>query len=188
MCMIPVLSGRSQGCRVAIFKAYLMRKDMNQHAVFPGSFDPFTQGHAALVAQASALFSQVTVAVVDKEPAHTLFSTAQRTQAIKAFCQSLPQVQVVSFSGLLMHWITQNNATLIVRGLRNPTDLHYEMSLAYHHQDLNPEIKTLFLPALKEQSWISSTLVRDIIRGQGRVLHLIPKVCIPYYQLNYEPV
>jgi pantetheine-phosphate adenylyltransferase len=155
---------------------------MNNHAVFPGTFDPFTQGHASILNQACTLFNKITIAVIDKDPRATLFSTDTRTDAIKALTQNQQQIEVIAFSGLLIDWMKEQQHKFIVRGIRNQSDVSYELAMAHHNRDQHEDITTLFIPTQANESWISSTLVRELMQHKGRVEHLIPMECLNVYQ------
>lgn len=145
---------------------------MNTTAIYPGTFDPITNGHSDLVQRATRLFDKVIVAVVasskssSKQP---VFSCEQRVELAKVVLSDLPGVEVCSFDTLLVDFAQQRKADVIIRGLRAVSDFEYEFQLAGMNRHLNPEIETVFLTPSEKYSYISSSLVREIARLGGDV-------------------
>ncbi|MDH5572453.1 MAG: pantetheine-phosphate adenylyltransferase [Gammaproteobacteria bacterium] len=138
-------------------------------AIYPGTFDPITNGHRDLVQRATRLFDKVIVAVVasnssSKQP---VFSCEQRLELARVVLSDQPRVEVCSFDSLLVDFAGQQNAQVIVRGLRAVSDFDYEFQLAGMNRHLNPEIETVFLTPSEKYSYISSSLVREIARLGG---------------------
>jgi pantetheine-phosphate adenylyltransferase len=137
--------------------------------VYPGTFDPITNGHADLIARAAKLYDRVVVAVardVVKQPA---FDIDQRVELAKIVCSDMANVEVVDFSGLLVEFARQLRVHVIVRGLRAVSDFEYEFQLAGMNRRMAPDIETLFLTPAEQYSYISSSLVREIARLGGDV-------------------
>ncbi len=146
-------------------------------AVYPGSFDPTTNGHLSLVQRASLLFDQLIVAVAQKPSKSLLFDFDERFELMKACVATLPEskrIKVVGFDGLLAHFVRQTKATAIIRGLRAVSDFEYEFQMALMNRKLVREAETVFLmPAL---SWVylSSSIVKEVARNGGDVTGLVP--------------
>ena len=140
-------------------------------AVYPGTFDPITNGHADLVARAAPLFERVVVAVADspnkgKGPG---FSLGERISLARMALADLPNVQVRGFDSLLAHFVADMGAGVIIRGLRAVSDFEYEFQLASMNRHLIPQVETLFLTPAEQYSFISSSLVREIGRLGGDI-------------------
>ena len=149
---------------------------MNKIAVFPGSFDPFTNGHKNIVDRCIPLFDKIIVAIGVNTTKSHLFSVEQRVEAIRKTFANSANVQVETFRGLTAEYCRSIGARWIVRGLRNSIDFEYEQSIASMNKALNPEIETIFLftdPALQP---ISSTIVREIHRSGGDISQFVPTI------------
>lgn len=147
-----------------------------QLAVYAGSFDPPTFGHLDLVERASQLFPRVIVAVGVHPGRVPLFSVAERLALLQSICEPYENVEVSSFSGLLVDYGKSIGARVIVRGLRAGTDFEYELQIAHANADLKPEIDTVFLPTRTHYGFISASLVREIASHGGDVSRYAPKV------------
>jgi pantetheine-phosphate adenylyltransferase len=142
---------------------------MNGTALYPGTFDPITNGHYDLVQRAARLFNQVIVAVAGSTGKNTCFSLEERVGLAQTALQGVPNVQVTGFSGLLVHFAQDQQAGVILRGLRAVSDFEYEFQLASMNRKLSPEVETIFLTPDEGYSFISSTLVREIAKLGGDV-------------------
>ncbi len=138
-------------------------------ALYPGTFDPITNGHADLVRRAVGLFDGVIVAVAADTTKRTLFDHAQRLELAKTVFLDEPRVEVVGFSGLTIHYARERKAGAILRGLRAVSDFEFEFQLAIMNRRLEPRIETIFLTPGESTTFISSTLVREIARLGGDV-------------------
>jgi pantetheine-phosphate adenylyltransferase len=143
--------------------------------VFPGSFDPLTNGHTDVIARAAELFDQVLVAVLDNPAKNCLFSVEERVRIIE---QALPalgkNVQVSSFSGLLVDFVRKKGARFVLRGLRAVSDYEYEAQMALMNRRIAPEVETLFLMAREDCSYISSSVVKAIASLGGDTHVFVP--------------
>ncbi len=147
-------------------------------AVYAGSFDPITLGHADLVERASALFSDVVVAIGVHPTRKPLFSIEERMALVQDVAKNYPNVTVASFDNLLIDFCRQIGARVIVRGLRAATDFEYELQIAHANADLHPEVDTIFLPTRTKHGFLSASLVREIASHGGDVSRYAPKaVC-----------
>jgi len=147
-------------------------------AVYAGSFDPITLGHTDLVERASALFSDVVVAIGVHPTRKPLFSIDERLALVQSVAKDFPNVTVASFDGLLIEFCRKIGARVIVRGLRAATDFEYELQIAHANADLHPEVDTIFLPTRTKHGFVSASLVREIATHGGDVSRYAPKtVC-----------
>ena len=142
-------------------------------AVFPGTFDPITLGHADLIKRAAKLFSKVIVAVAENEPKYPKFSLEERVKFADTTVGYLPNVEVKGFSNLLISFAKEQGASVIVRGLRFVSDFEYEFQLSNMNRHFDPEIETLFLTAAEEYSFISSTIVKEVSALGGDTSKLV---------------
>ena len=138
-------------------------------AVYPGTFDPFTKGHEDLVRRASRLFEGVMVGVAASAGKGPIFSLEERVEIAREVLAPYPNVEVKGFSCLLMDFLHQNNARVILRGLRAVSDFEYEFQMAGMNRKLYPDVETVFLTPADEYMFISATMVREIARLGGDV-------------------
>lgn len=144
-----------------------------KRAIFPGSFDPITLGHYDIIKRAVKLFDEVIVAIGINAEKKYMFSLDERMQFIKDAFADEPKVTVVSYEGLTVEFCKKNNVKFILRGLRNPADFEFEKAIAHTNRDLAP-IETVFLLTAANTSYISSSIVRDVIRNDGDYTKLVP--------------
>ena len=142
--------------------------------MYPGSFDPITTGHLDLIHRASALFDKLIVAILRNDEKKPLFTVGDRVEMLQEVVQGLPNVEVASFDGLLVSYAAQCGASVIVRGIRAVSDYEYELQMALMNRRLAPEIETVFLMAGEAHSFISSRLVKEVIRLGGDIRGLVP--------------
>jgi pantetheine-phosphate adenylyltransferase len=145
-------------------------------AVYPGSFDPLTNGHLDILARARRLADRVIVAILDQEQKTPLFSMDERMAMIREIVGGDPSITVSSFTGLLVEFATRSGATIIVRGLRAVSDYEYELQMALMNRRLAPAIETVFLMAKEEYSYVSSRLVKELSRLGGDLTGLVPNL------------
>ena len=138
-------------------------------AVYPGTFDPLTRGHEDLVRRASTLFDAIIVGVADSKAKRTFFTLHERVEMAREVLGELKNVQVVGFSGLLIDFIRQHDARVVLRGLRAVSDFEYEFQLAGMNRSLYPDFETMFLTPSEQHMFISATLVREIALLGGDV-------------------
>ena len=143
--------------------------------VYPGTFDPITNGHTDLVERASHLFDQVIVAVAVNPEKATAFPVEIRVNLAREVLARIPNVEVCSFDNLLVDFVRQRGAGVILRGLRAVSDFEYEFQLASMNRNLAPEIETMFLTPAEQYAYISSSLVREIASLGGDVTHFVHK-------------
>ncbi len=153
-----------------------------KRAVYPGTFDPFTKGHEDLVRRAASLFDEVIVAVADSQAKNPLFSLEDRVKIAKEVVTPFGNVSVAGFSGLLMDFIRQNQAKIVVRGLRAVSDFEYEFQLAGMNRNLYPDVETLFLTPAEQYTFISGTMVREIALLGGDVSPFVNPLVLQHIQ------
>jgi len=142
-------------------------------AVYPGTFDPLTRGHEDLVRRASTLFDAIIVGVADSKAKRTFFTLHERVEMAREVLGDLKQVQVVGFSGLLIDFIRQHDARVVLRGLRAVSDFEYEFQLAGMNRSLYPDFETMFLTPSEQHMFISATLVRELALLGGDVAKFV---------------
>ena len=143
-------------------------------AVFPGSFDPIPLGHEDIILRALPLFDEVIIAIGVNASKKYMFSLEQRKSFIEETFKKYENVSVVTYKGLTVDFCKQNNIDYIIRGLRNPADFEFEKAIAHTNRDLAP-VETVFLLTAAKTSYISSSIVRDVLRNGGDVSTLVPK-------------
>ena len=145
-----------------------------KHCIYPGTFDPITNGHLDVLERAARLFSRVTVAVALSSTKTPLFSPEQRVELIRANIGHLKHVEVVSFDGLLVDFARQQKAHAIIRGLRAFSDFEFEFNMALMNRHLEPDVEAIFVMPNENYSYTSSTLVKQIARLGGDVTKFVP--------------
>ena len=143
-------------------------------AVYPGTFDPPTNGHLDILARARRLADRVIIAILEQDQKTPLFSVEERSGMIRDIVTGDPSITVASFSGLLVEFAMRSGATIIVRGLRAVSDYEYELQMALMNRRLAPSVETVFLMAKEEYSYVSSRLVKELARLGGDVTGLVP--------------
>ena len=148
---------------------------MSKHrlAVYPGTFDPITLGHEDIVHRAAHLFDEVIVAVAGSTNKRTLFSLDERVALAESVFKDSENVKVVGFSGLLMKFVNDQGAQMVLRGLRAASDFEYEFQLAGMNRKLYPKLETLFLTPAEQYMFVSSTLVREVAMLDGDVAQFV---------------
>lgn len=144
-------------------------------AIYPGSFDPITNGHLDLIARGSRLADRLIVAIVRNEAKQPLFSIEERAAMLEEVVQPYANVEVGTFDGLTVDYATQRGANMILRGIRAISDYEYELQLALMNRRLRPEIETAFLMAGEAYSFISSRLVKEVASLGGNISGLVPR-------------
>ncbi len=149
-------------------------KPANVIAIYPGSFDPITNGHLDLIERGSALFDKLIVAILRNEEKRALFSVEERIEMLNEVIPRFSNVEVASFDGLLVDYAAHCGASVILRGIRAVSDYEYELQMALMNRRLRPEIETVFLMAGEAHSFISSRLVKEVIGLGGNISGLVP--------------
>ena len=149
-----------------------------QRAVYPGTFDPMTMGHVDLVKRASKLFDSVIIAIASSDSKKPMFSLEERIEIGNKIFAEDPKVEVVGFSGLLVNFAKENDANILIRGLRVVADFEYEFQLANMNRAMSPDIESVFLTPKEEYSYISSSLVKEIATMGGDVTRFVDPVTL----------
>ena len=147
---------------------------MKRIAIYPGSFDPITNGHIDIVGRASYLFDEIIVAVSDNPTKRPYFSLSERLVFLRQAVRSFPHVRTESFSGLLSDYVKQKKAVAVIRGLRAVSDFEYEFQMALMNRRQNARFETVFLMPDEKYTYLSSSLVREVSRLGGQVRGLVP--------------
>ena len=154
-------------------------------AVYPGTFDPITRGHEDLVRRAARLFDHMIVAVADSKSKKPFFSLEDRIEMAREVITGVPNIEVVGFSGLLMDFMREHQAKVIIRGLRAVSDFEYEFQMAGMNRNLYPDVETVFLTPGEQYMFISATMVREIATLGGDVSHFVnPLVAARIQRMN----
>lgn len=144
-------------------------------ALYPGSFDPVTLGHLDLVDRALNLFESITVAVADNSGKKALFDLDDRVEMLQEVLADRQRITVASFSGLVVDYCKAQGFTAILRGLRTVSDFEYEYQMALTNRHLNPHVETVFVMPSVAHSYVSSSLIKDVLRNGGDVSHFLPE-------------
>lgn len=148
---------------------------MQKRAIYPGTFDPITNGHIDIVTRATQMFDHVILAIAASPSKKPMFTLEERVELAQQATAHLGNVEVVGFSDLMANFARNQHATVLIRGLRAVADFEYEMQLAHMNRHLMPELESVFLMPSKEWSFISSSLVKEVARHQGDVTHFLPE-------------
>ena len=145
-----------------------------KRAIYPGSFDPLTRGHLDMIERSAKIVDELVIGVLNNSAKNSLFSLDERVSMIKEMTESMPNVTVASFDGLLVDYMKEINATIIVRGLRAVTDFEYELQIAQTNHVENPEVETIFLTTSLQYSYLSSTIVKEFASYGGDISKFVP--------------
>lgn len=142
---------------------------MATKAIYPGTFDPITNGHTNLIERASKIFSHVVIAIAASPSKKPYFSLVERVALVKQACCHIDNIEVIGFSGLLADLATEQNAQVLLRGLRTTADFEYELQLANVNRCLNTQLESVFLTPTTENSFLSSTIVKEVALHGGDI-------------------
>ena len=145
-----------------------------RRAVYPGSFDPPTLGHLDIIKRSAGIVDELVVSVLHNSAKNSLFSIDERVSMLKEVTSELPNVKITTFNGLLVDYVKEIDASLIVRGLRAVTDFEYELQITQTNHILNPEVETIFLTTNLQYSYLSSTIVKEIASYGGDISQFVP--------------
>lgn len=172
------LSSFSSNNKLDYFSSQLVFNHMQLKAIYPGTFDPVTNGHVDIIERAFKIFPQLIVAVASNNLKRPFFSLETRIKLLKEALAHLPGIQVLGFNNLLIDFVKEQNAGVIVRGLRAVSDFEYEFQLAGMNRKLDKQVETLFLTPSEHLMFISSTLVREIAALEGDVSQFVPNCVV----------
>jgi len=151
---------------------------MEKSAIYPGSFDPITNGHEDIIRRGASLFPRIVVAVLENPRKETFFSTAERIDILREIFKDDPAIEIMAFHGLLVDFARDNQIRILIRGLRAVSDFEFEFQMALMNQNLNARVETLFMMPSTKYTFLSSSLVKEVFRLGGSVEGLVP----PYVQ------
>ncbi len=155
-------------------------------AVYPGSFDPIHMGHVDIIDRAAQIFPHVIVGILENTSKDALFTPAERLDMISQLYAGRPEIEVRCFSGLLVRFLTEVNATIIIRGMRAVSDFEYEFQMALMNRRLSPSAETVFLTPKEEYTYLSSRLVKEVVALGGDVSGLVPEPVRAHLEARYR--
>ncbi len=158
-----------------------------RRAIYPGSFDPITNGHLDVLERATGLFDEVIVGVARENNKQSLFSLEERVSLIEAVAGDWPRVRVMPFDGLLVDFARREQAVALVRGLRAVSDFEFEFQLALMNRKLEPHLETVFLMPREELTYISSRIVKEIGRLGGQIELFVPPPVVAALKAKFAP-
>lgn len=159
--------------------------------IYPGSFDPITLGHLDIIVRASGLVDKLVIGVLKNNAKNPLFTAEERVELIEKVIREhtkLQSVEVIAFEGLLIEFARQQNASIIVRGLRAITDFEYELQIAQTNHRLDAKVDTVFFTTSVEYSYLSSSAVKEIASFNGDISGFVPRSIIPAIYDKYKPI
>lgn len=145
----------------------------HRKAIYPGTFDPITNGHLDIIRRACSMFDEIIVAVAESEAKKPMFSLEQRIKMVKAATNDFPKIKVIGFHKLVVDLSDDLDANILVRGLRAVSDFEYELQMGYANASLKKELETIYLMPSLEHAFVSSSVVRSILAFDGKVEHLL---------------
>lgn len=157
-----------------------------RRAIYPGSFDPMTFGHLDIIERSSKLVDELVVGVLNNSAKNSLFSVEERVSMIEEMVADFPNVKVASFDGLLVDFMKEIDATIIIRGLRAVTDFEYEIQIAQSNHVQNPDVETIFLTTNLQYSYLSSTIVKEFASYGGDISKFVPEQFIQRIYSKYN--
>ena len=150
-----------------------------KRAIYPGTFDPITNGHVDIIQRAADMFDEIIVAVAENKAKKPMFTVEERVAMVKKSTKSISNVKVISFHSLLVDLSDELDANIIIRGIRAVSDFEYEFQMGYANSSLKKELETIFLMPSLEYAFISSSIVRSILPFDGKIDHLVPHCILP---------
>ncbi|MDD7183444.1 pantetheine-phosphate adenylyltransferase [Peptostreptococcus porci] len=153
-------------------------------AIFAGSFDPITNGHIDIIERASKLFDKLIIGILINPNKKTMFTISERIELIKKSTEHIEKIEVISFEGLLVDYCKKNDVSVLVRGIRSTADVEYELQMAHMNKELANEIETIILPTSTKYSYISSSLIKEVLSFDADIENLVPKCVLDELKLK----
>lgn len=157
-----------------------------KRAIYPGSFDPATFGHIDMIERSAQIVDELVVAVLINSAKNPLFSVQERVSMLEEITGHIPNIRITSFNGLLIDYAREEDASIIVRGLRAVTDFEYELQIAQTNRIVNSRIDTVFLTTSLEYAYLSSTIVKEVASYGGDISHFVPEQLIDRIYAKYS--
>ena len=156
-----------------------------KRAIYPGTFDPITNGHVDIIQRASIMFDGIVVAVADNPTKRPMFSLDKRIAMVKKSTKCFSNIKVIGFNSLLVDLSDELDANIVVRGIRAVSDFEYELQMGYANSSLKKKLETIFLMPSLEYAFISSSIVRELIKFNGDFSHLVPNIILKELKIQY---
>ncbi|MGL5347382.1 MAG: pantetheine-phosphate adenylyltransferase [Peptostreptococcaceae bacterium] len=147
-------------------------------AIFAGSFDPITNGHLDIIERSAKIFDELQIGVLNNPNKKGLFSFEERVRLIQECTSHIDNIKVVTFDGLLVNYCKNNGINALVRGVRSGADIEYELQMAHMNRELNPDIETIILPTTTKYSFISSSLIKEVLNFDADIKNLVPEIVL----------
>ncbi|WP_178412461.1 pantetheine-phosphate adenylyltransferase [Peptostreptococcaceae bacterium] len=163
-----------------------MNKCNVKKAIFAGSFDPITNGHLDIIRRASKLFGELQIGILINPNKKALFTLEERVKLIEECTSDLENVKVISFDGLLVKYCEKNGIDALVRGIRSAADVDYELQMAHMNRELDSSIETIFLPSNTKFSFISSSLIKEVLSFGADIQNLVPEQVLRELKIKME--
>jgi pantetheine-phosphate adenylyltransferase len=157
-----------------------------RRAIYPGTFDPITNGHVDIIQRAATMFDEIVVAVAENQSKKPLFSLQKRISMVEKSTKCFDNVYVVGFNSLLVNLSNKLDANIVIRGIRAVSDFEYELQMGYANSSLKKELETIFLMPSLEYAFISSSIVRSLLPFNGKIEHLVPHCILPDIQQKVQ--
>jgi pantetheine-phosphate adenylyltransferase len=152
----------------------------NRRAIYPGTFDPITNGHLDIIRRACSMFDEIIIAVASSEDKKPMFALEDRINMIYVATKEFPKISIVGFDTLLVDLSDKLEANIVIRGLRAISDFEYELQMGYANASLKKELETIYLMPHLENAFISSSVVRSLLKFNGKIDHLVPTEVLDY--------
>ncbi|NDD90813.1 pantetheine-phosphate adenylyltransferase [bacterium] len=157
---------------------------MTRKAIYPGSFDPITNGHLDILDRAIRLFPEITIVVAGTDKKNPLFSSEERVELIREVTRDRPGVKVARWGGLIMDYARENQISAVIRGLRAASDFEYEFMMASMNKRIHPDVETLFMMTSQDLYFVSSSMIKELFRYGGDISSYVPPVVLERLKLR----
>ncbi len=185
VCVCTLLVTNSQEHIIFCVKSGVEIGVIMKSAIYPGSFDPVTLGHVDIIKRSAGLTDKLIVGVLNNSTKTPLFSVEERVNMLKNVTRKIPNVEVVSFTGLLVDFAKEKDCHVIIRGLRAVTDFEYELAMAQTNRVANPDVDTIFLTTSLKYAYLSSSIVKEMAQYNGDISKFVPEEVIEQIYSKY---